>query len=168
VNAPDDGSPLWLKDRPHTLVVACSDGRLQEATDDFLGRELNITRYDRFYVPGGGGALAASGRDFIRARRMREECRYLIELHGVARVILLFHGPAESGPFDAACADYRRKLPVASALALRTRQTLDAEELLARTEEWCGPASVVAYRLEVHRGGAIAFAALGTSPGATA
>jgi hypothetical protein len=168
VHAPGEESALWLPDRPHTLVVACSDGRLQEATDDFLGRELDITRYDRFYLPGGGGALAASGRDFIRARRMREECRYLIELHGVTRVILLFHGPADGGPIEAACADYRRKLPVASAAGLRGRQAMDAEELLARVDEWCGPAAVIAYRLEVHRGGAIAFAPLGTTPRATA
>jgi len=31
---------------------------LQEATDAFLGRELGLTQFDRFYVPGGGGALA--------------------------------------------------------------------------------------------------------------
>src|SRR5215210_1016436 len=27
---------IWTPERPHTLVVACSDGRLQEQTDDFL------------------------------------------------------------------------------------------------------------------------------------
>src|SRR6187551_1717699 len=42
----------WTEERPHTLVVACSDGRLQEATDTFLGRELGLTQFDRFYMPG--------------------------------------------------------------------------------------------------------------------
>ena len=57
----------WTPARPNALVVACSDGRLQEATDAFLASEFKITRYDRFYVPGGGGALASSGTDPARA-----------------------------------------------------------------------------------------------------
>lgn len=101
----------WWPDRPSTLVVACSDGRLQEATDEFLGHHLQVTRYDRFYVPGGGGALFASGRDFLRAQQLRRECRYLVELHAVQHIVLLFHGPSVDGPIVAACADYRRKLP---------------------------------------------------------
>jgi hypothetical protein len=71
----------WTPTRPSALVVACSDGRLQFATDDFLSREFQLTQYDRFYVPGGGGALASSGTDDDRAQRMRTECRYLVELH---------------------------------------------------------------------------------------
>lgn len=59
----------WARVRSGTLVVACSDGRLQEATDAFLADEIGLTEYDRLYLPGGGGALAASGRDFIRAHR---------------------------------------------------------------------------------------------------
>src|SRR5512132_2639198 len=97
----------WLADRPSTLVIACSDGRLQEATDEFLARRLRVTRYDRFYVPGGAGALAASGRDFLRAEQMRRECRYLVDLHRVERIVLLFHGPTADGALEAACADYR-------------------------------------------------------------
>src|SRR6185295_19840569 len=84
----------WSVERPNVLVIACSDGRLQEMTDDFLGDDLGIKRYDRFYAPGGAGALASTGRDFSRARVMRQECRYLIDLHHVGRAILLFHGPA--------------------------------------------------------------------------
>src|SRR5688572_33195813 len=87
----------WTPDRPHTLVIACSDGRLQEQTDEFLHRKLFLTQFDRFYIPGGGGALASSGRDFIRAQRLRRECAYLIQLHEVSRVILMFHGPPRMG-----------------------------------------------------------------------
>jgi hypothetical protein len=47
---------------------------LQEATDAFLAREFKITRYDRFYVPGGGGALASSGTDPVRAQQMCAVC----------------------------------------------------------------------------------------------
>ncbi len=150
----------WLPDRPSTLVIACSDGRLQEATDEFLAHHLQVIRYDRFYVPGGGGALASSGRDFIRAQQLRRECRYLVELHGVRHIVLLFHGPTTDGPIAAACADYRRKLPWASVAELRRRQEQDAEELRGAREEWAGAAGVAIYRCEVDGRGAIQFADL--------
>jgi hypothetical protein len=139
------------------MVVACSDGRLQEATDAFLASELQITRYDRFYVPGGGGALASSGVDAVRSQAMCAECRYLVELHAVKRVILLFHGPAAAGRIEAACADYRRKLPWAPLAELRARQEQDAVELLGRRREWAADASVLLYRCEVDSGGGLTF-----------
>jgi hypothetical protein len=150
----------WSADRPSTLVVACSDGRLQEATDEFLSNHLEVTRYDRFYMPGGAGALAASGRDFVRAQQLRRECRYLVELHAVRRIVLLFHGPTTDGPLAAACADYRRKLPWASVGELRIRQEQDAEDLRERHEEWAGSAAVAIYRCEVDRQGNITFVEL--------
>ena len=139
----------WSVDRPHTLVVACSDGRLQDQTDEFLHGQLGLAGFDRFYVPGGGGALAASGPDFFRAIQMRTECAYLIKLHEVQRVILLFHGPSAKGPADACCADYRRKLPHSSPLELAERQQSDAVELLKIRHEWAAMAEVSAYRCEV-------------------
>ena len=139
------------------MVVACSDGRLQEATDEFLASELQITRYDRFYVPGGGGALAPSGTDPVRAQQMCAECKYLVELHAVKRVIALFHGPSASGRIEAACADYRRKLPWAPIAELRARQEQDAVDLLTRRREWASDAGVLMYRCEVDAAGALAF-----------
>src|SRR5688500_9406803 len=141
----------WTPDRPHTLVIACSDGRLQEQTDEFLHRKLFLTQFDRFYIPGGGGALASSGRDFIRAQQLRRECAYLIQLHEVSRVILMFHGPAEDGPADAVCADYRRKLSWASPALVADRQRVDALELIDISREWAGDADVSAYLCEVGR-----------------
>ena len=154
----------WTSDRPSTLVIACSDGRLQEATDEFLAHHLRVTRYDRFYVPGGGGALAASGRDFLRSEQLRRECRYLVELHAVRQIVLLFHGPTMDGPLAAACADYRRKLPWASVAALRDRQEQDAAELRGRRAEWAGAAEVSMYRCEVDGRGDIRFAYLAEEP----
>jgi hypothetical protein len=139
------------------MVVACSDGRLQEATDEFLARELQIIRYDRFYVPGGGGALASSGTDPVRAQQMCAECKYLVELHAVKRVIALFHGPSAAGRIEAACADYRRKLPWAPIAELRARQEQDAVDLLTRRREWASDAGVLLYRCEVDAGGALTF-----------
>ena len=153
-------SGIWSPDRPSTLVIACSDGRLQEATDEFLADHLRVTRYDRFYVPGGAGALTASGRDFLRAQQIRRECRYLVELHGVRHIVMLFHSPAKDGPIAAACADYRRKLPYASVAELRSRQERDAEELDRTREDWAGAAEVLLYRCEVDSRGGIRFAQL--------
>ncbi len=161
---PTESLLRWSPARPNALVVACSDGRLQEATDAFLAREFKITRYDRFYVPGGGGALASSGTDLVRAQQMCAECKYLVELHAVKRVILLFHGPTAGGRIEAACADYRRKLPWAPLAELRTRQELDAADLLARRREWSGDAAVLLYRCEVDAAGGLTFVNL--NPGA--
>ncbi len=147
----------WASLRPNVLVVACSDGRLQEATDAFLSQQLGIHRYDRFYVPGGAGALAASGRDYARALQMRRECRYLIELHAVGRVVLLMHGPAAGGPMEASCADYRRKLPRANVDQLRDQQVADARDLLRQRAKWAGRASLDVYRCEIDPTQPIAF-----------
>ena len=156
-------SERWSAARPNVLVVACSDGRLQEATDAFLNQKLDIHRYDRFYIPGGAGALTASGYDFARAQQMRRECRYLIDLHRVGRVVLLMHGPAEGGPPEAACADYRRKLPRASMEQLRGQQVQDAQELLRQRAKWAGTASVVVYRCEIGAEGPISFVDLASA-----
>jgi hypothetical protein len=139
----------WSPERPHTLVVACSDGRLQEATDAFLHGPLGLVQFDRFYMPGGGGALAASGRDFIRAEHLRRECQYLVELHDVRRVLLLFHGPAENGPVEATCADYRRKMSWAKPADIRAQQLTDAAELVQNRLMWAGNATVSVYHCEV-------------------
>lgn len=150
-------SGQWSSARPNVLVVACSDGRLQEATDVFLANELGVVRYDRFYVPGGAGALVASGYDFARAQQMRRECRYLIDLHGIGKIVLLMHGPVAGGPAEASCADYRRKLPRASVEQLREQQAVDATQLLRQRTKWAGLATVVVYRCEIGVGGGIAF-----------
>jgi len=147
----------WSPDRPNVLVVACSDGRLQEVTDDFLRSRLGIVRYDRLYAPGGGGALAPSGSDFMRARQMRQECRYLIDLHQIEWTILLFHSPTHDGPADAMCADYRRKIPWASMAMLRDRQVSDAQELRHDARDWAGTSRVDIFRCEVDQHGAATF-----------
>ena len=43
----------WDVERPRILVACCSDGRLQEAIDEFLQNHLHVRDYDRFYAPGG-------------------------------------------------------------------------------------------------------------------
>jgi hypothetical protein len=150
----------WEPARPRILVAACSDGRLQEATDSFLARALGVRQYDRLYLPGGGGALSASGADFMRAAEVRRECRFLIEAHGVEHLILLFHGPAAGGPAEAVCADYRRKHSWQRPDQVRAQQEADVRDLLSRRPEFAGRAQVSAYRFEVTGGGGLKVAAL--------
>jgi hypothetical protein len=111
-------------------VVACSDGRFGDEVEDFLQRRLGVPCYDRLYVPGGAGALAAGGAEFLRAQRFRSECQFLIEAHGIKRVILFFHGPAEEGPAEAVCGDYKRRLPTSTPNSVRRQQERDARQII--------------------------------------
>lgn len=145
----------WNERWPETLVVACSDGRLQEELDEFLQRHLASDRYDRLYVPGGAGALATNGNEVIRAEQFRTECRFLIEAHGIKRVILMFHGPAQDGPAEATCGDYRRRLPTSSAGAILSQQERDAEQIW---HDGLGEGvRLEIYRCEVRREGSVQF-----------
>ena len=162
---PFHSSFRWDPTRPHILVIACSDGRLQEPTDEFLTRSLGVRQYDRLYLAGGGGALCASGKDFLRGQQIRRECRFLVDVHEVEEIVLLFHGPAVDGPPEAMCADYRRKLPQLAVSKLRDQQQRDAEELMMRRDEWAGKARVRVYRCETTATGALEFVPLTSGDG---
>ena len=150
----------WNSERPHVLVVACSDGRLQVATDAFLGHHLGVSDYDRLYVPGGGGALSPSGRDFIRASQHQQECRTLVEVHDVEAIVLLLHGPAADGPKESVCADYARKQPYATVAQVRAQQEKDVAELLEARWQWAGAAAVAVYRCEISAERSLSFVTL--------
>jgi len=122
----------WHLNRPHILVVACSDGRLQQAVDEFLNGHLGISEYDRLYLPGGPGALASSGMEFSRSERQRREFQFLLKAHEIEKVFLVFHGPLDEGPKDAICADYGRALGDVGIQRVRSEQEKDAKEILLR------------------------------------
>lgn len=125
------GPYTWSPDRPRTLVVVCSDGRLQHSIDDHPSRDLGITDYDRLYLPGGPGALASSG-ELLRADVARNDLCFLLEAHGVERLVFLFHGAAAGGPEQAICADYRRRFFGRAREQIAAQQVRDARLLLAR------------------------------------
>lgn len=122
-------SSLWNENRPHILVVACSDGRLQLAVDEFLDTNLGVTSYDRLLLPGGPGALAASGVEHVRANAHKNEMKFLLDVHEIEEVILLFHGPALGGPDLALCADYARALGTRDREKVMAAQREDFAEL---------------------------------------
>jgi hypothetical protein len=136
-------------------VVVCSDGRFQEEVDEFLQSHLAISHYDRLYLPGGAGALAVGGAEIARAGQFRDESRFLIEAHGIERVVLMFHGPAEDGPTEALCGDYRRRLPTASPADIRRQQELDAEQI--RQDRLGDTVRLEFYSCEVTRDGRVRF-----------
>jgi hypothetical protein len=72
------------------------------------------------------------------------------------------HGPIENGALEAACADYRRKLPRASVDQLREQQVTDARQLMRQRAKWAGGARVVVYRCEIGAGGLATFVDLAT------
>jgi hypothetical protein len=148
----------WNGQLPGTLVLACSDGRLQKEVDEFLHGHLAISHYDRLYVPGGAGALATSGGEFLRADRFRRECRFLIKAHEVNRVILMFHGPTEDGPPEAVCGDYRRRQPMSSPTAIRRQQERDAEQIWR--DGLIDKVPLEIYRCEVASDGLVRFVQL--------
>jgi len=150
----------WNSERPHVLVIACSDGRLQVATDAFLGHYLSVSDYDRLYIPGGGGALSPSGRDFIRARQHQQECRMLVDVHDVEAVVMMFHGPTADGPPEAVCADYLRKNSYATVAQHREQQEKDVAELLESRWQWAGNAAVAVYRCEISADRSLSFVTL--------
>jgi hypothetical protein len=145
----------WNGQLPGTLVVVCSDGRFREEVDEFLHRHLAVGQYDRLYVPGGAGALATSGAEFIRADRLLTECRFLIRAHGIERVILMFHGPAVDGPVEALCGDYRRRLPTSDVAAIRRQQERDAKQI--RRNGLGAGVDLEIYRCEVMKDQAVRF-----------
>ena len=99
---------------------------------------------------------------FVRAHELQQECLYLVKVHAVEWVIAIFHGPAEDGPAEAMCADYRRKFEWASVADLRAQQEQDARELLDYRWQWAGRSSVDLYRCEVGANGDLAFVTLST------
>lgn len=150
----------WDATRPRALVVACSDGRLQEATDEFLNERLGISHYDRLFAPGGPGALAPTTSNFVRGDWFRRECAFLIRAHDVGDVFLIFHGPAADGPAHATCADYARRFPFLTPTEIRAQQQKDAQEIL-RTDFVIGmKVRMHPYRCEVRGDGRVQFVPL--------
>jgi hypothetical protein len=151
----------WKHQRPGALVVACSDGRLQENLDDFLSNALRITQYDRLYLPGGPGALASSGLEILRPEQVRRELLFLVTAHQIEDVVFVFHGPAADGPAEALCGDYKRRLPGRSPAELRAQQEQDARDIARAMFPPGTRVRMRFFRCEVTRDARIQFVQLG-------
>jgi hypothetical protein len=132
------------------MVVACSDGRLQEPLDEFLNVELGIAYYDRLYLPGGPGVLSFAAGHYVRASRMADELQFLIEAHQIEDLILVYHCSGEDGPDEAICADYRRNYLSFDARKIREQQEIDTSEIVRGPLRSFPTDRIQAYRLEVN------------------
>ena len=151
----------WRIERPHILIVACSDGRYQQSLDEFLSRHLGVNHYDRLYAPGGPGSLASSMTSYFRGEQFRQEATFLVDAHGIESVIFIFHGPMHGeGPPEATCADYLRKMPGTGTQEIYTRQELDLQEAVAAVRRASQTVQITAYRAEVRADKRVRFVAL--------
>ena len=156
---------LWMLERPHVLVVACSDGRYQKALDEFLRQSLGITDYDRMYVPGGPGALASSSLSYFRGDQFRQDTAFLIERHGIERIVFVFHGPLPGdGPPEATCADYDRKMPYASPPEIHAQHEKDLVEVLRGMRQANPHLDIRIFRAEVRNDYRVQFTPLEEPP----
>ena len=128
-------------ERIHAAAIYCSDGRFGEHFDDFLYQGLLLPNCDRLVVPGGPARLIDRFAAFDEQRAAENDLRFLVEAHGLDRVILMAH----SG-----CAYYTSRLDLpperlesmqrsdlaAAAAVVRAMTGLDhVEAYFARTEE---------------------------------
>ena len=89
--------------RMHAAAIYCSDGRIGEHFDDFLQNGLKLPRYDRVALPGGPACLADHPQAHLQAQGVIEELKFLIDVHGLKRIVLITHE---------ACAFYSTRLEV--------------------------------------------------------
>ena len=106
-------------ERIHAAAIYCSDGRFGEHMDDFLQNELALPRYDRLVVPGGPARLVDRFAAFDEQRATRNDLKFLVEAHGLERIILIAHT-------DCAYYTSKRSLPTDRLEAVQKADLLDA------------------------------------------
>jgi hypothetical protein len=82
----------WNDKRVGALAVYCSDGRWNQAFDEFCHRGLSIPRYDRFAVPGGPAWFAQDDRAHPELfKAAHGQIDFLVRTHALDRVVLFTH-----------------------------------------------------------------------------
>jgi len=77
--------------RIRAAAIYCSDGRAGEQFDDFLQNGLHLPRYDRVALPGGPACLAGHPQATFEEKSVLGELQFLVDVHGLQRVILIAH-----------------------------------------------------------------------------
>ncbi len=72
-------------------AIYCSDGRVGEHFDDFLQNGLALPRHDRVALPGGPACLAGHPQAHLEEQGVVDELKFLVEVHGLKRVVLIAH-----------------------------------------------------------------------------
>ncbi len=110
--------------RIRAAAVYCSDGRFGEQFDELMKVSLQLPRYDRLAVPGGAACLARHFVSFREEEAATEQLRFLIDVHGLQRVVLIAHQD---------CAFYTQRLRI-SPLQLETQQHDDLSKAVKRVQ----------------------------------
>ncbi len=105
----------YSSDRIRAAAIYCSDGRVGQHFDEFLIEHLRLPRYDRVALPGGPACLASHVRAYVSEQGVLSELKFLVEAHGVERIVLLAHEN---------CAFYTSRLHLEGA-AIERRQRED-------------------------------------------
>ncbi len=150
------GNEQWNSARPRTLVVACSDGRLQKSIDEFLELELGVVDYDRLYAPGGPGLLGRGTSD-LNTDQIQRELMFLMHAHRIEEIVMLFHGADRTGPDDSVCAHYKRLMPGATRKQIAHQQHTDATFAMRMVVKVAPSVKVHVYRAEVSADGSVHF-----------
>jgi hypothetical protein len=136
----------WCEDRPHTLVVCCSDGRWHRQMIEYVHHEVS-DRADLYSVPGGPAVLDPWNSSYDESRAFEEGMRLFAKYHDIQGVWLIAHE---------GCAWYRTKHPHLEADAIRKRQVED----LDRGRAWFRerhPGYDVQLIYASHRGNTVVF-----------
>jgi hypothetical protein len=155
---------VWNAERPRALVICCSDGRLQESTDEFLENHLGIVDYDRLYAPGGPGALSNVACEFIRASQYRNELQFLLRAHDFNQIIMIFHGAGADGPAHSACAHYLRLHPSYSTDQFNKRHVADMADVDRYIRDIAPTMRISVFRAEVRADRRVRFVDLSPAP----
>ena len=103
----------------------CSDGRWGDQMDEFLHAGLGLPRYDRVAIPGGAACLAGHTFTFQERMAMERQLEFLIEEHGLRRVVLIAHE---------GCAFYKNLWT--GWRTIEQQQELDLEKAAERVAMW--------------------------------
>jgi hypothetical protein len=141
LNSKSDNPPIYQspipfdENRIRAVAVYCSDGRLGEQFDDLLHNALKLPRYDRLAVPGGAACLASNFQTYREQEALVEQLRFLIDVHGLERVILIAHE---------GCAFYSHRLRI-SPLQLESKQREDMQKAVGRVKSLSGTLKIRAF-----------------------
>ena len=136
--------------RIRAAAIYCSDGRFGEQFDDFLQNALALPRYDRLAVPGGAACLAGHFGSFWEEEGLLEQLRFLIQVHGIERVVLIAHE---------GCAFYTERLRVLPS-QLQSQQWQDMQAAAGRIRAVAPGLVIDTFFARKHPDGTVRFEAV--------
>jgi hypothetical protein len=143
----------WDAERVRAMALYCSDGRWGLAFDEFCHKHLRIPQYDRWAVPGGPAWLVPSEEDNGFSQAARQQLDFLVEAHGLERIVLITHY---------GCAYYGQQLKCSPDESLPA-QSADLRRAAATLQQWYPNMRVESY-LAMRSGSQLSFHAVENSP----